>query len=172
MRFSAGPHPSMSTRCSSAQRFLRKIVCCGVLSGAVLFAQKSEPATPTAEQELQQHYAAARTFQVSGDNDRAAAEYRAFLGAALNRAGNARFASGEVESATSLYERALAVAPENADVRLSYAFLLQEQQKFDEAEKLATEVVKTSPKNVQALVLLGRIAYRKGDYKAAREYLE
>ena len=64
------------------------------------------------------------------------------------------------------------MAPENSDARLGYAMLQLEQQKVEESEKLAKEVLQASPKNEQALVLLGRIAYRKGDFKTAREYLE
>src|SRR6266481_3329361 len=49
------------------------------------FAQvpRIRAAKPTGQDNFQQHYDAARTFQISGDEAHAAAEYRAFLVGAL-----------------------------------------------------------------------------------------
>jgi tetratricopeptide (TPR) repeat protein len=139
-----------------------------------LAAQKPKPApsTPSAEQQLQQHYGAARTFQISGDTTRAASEYRIFLAEALGAAANARAAAGDFGVAAGLFEESLQAVPDNTDVRLSYAMLQFQQQKIEESQKNAEQVLKVTPKNIQTLLLLGRLAYQKADYKAAREYLE
>ena len=175
MQFSSGPNPQLSRpsrqACWPTPAFILFLL---LLPAASLWAQAKKPAptTPTEEQRLQQRYDAARTFQISGDNVRASAEYRAFLAEALRSAGAARAIAGESDRAAELFRNALNADSDNVDARLSYAFLQLQRQNPDEAQRLAEEALKVSPKNPQALALLGRLAFRKGDYKAAREYLE
>src|SRR5438309_11839965 len=59
-------------------------VCGGQTSRA---AQKS-PAKQGKPDSLQQHFDAARTFEIGGDQEHAAAEYKAFLGKALRGVAN------------------------------------------------------------------------------------
>lgn len=135
-------------------------------------AQVGKSKAPNFEQQLQQRYDSARTFQISGDNARAQAEYRGFLGAVLNGLGNAQLGAHDLASAADFYRKALAADSNSVDAAVGLAFLRLQQGKLEEAEQLAQGATKIEPNNVQALTVLGRIAYRRGDYKQAREALE
>src|SRR6266849_4521899 len=76
------------------------------------FAQK-KPSQP----DLQQRYDAARTFALSGDQDRAAAEYKAFLAEALRQIANLRTRERDYASAMPLFAQAIEIAPETAATR-------------------------------------------------------
>ena len=135
-------------------------------------AQNGKSKTPNLEQQLQQRYDSARTFQISGDNARAQAEYRGFLGAVLNGLGNAHLGAHDLASAADFYQKALAADSNTPDAAIGLAFLRLQQGKLEEAEQLAQSAIKVAPNNVQALTVLGRVAYRRRDYKQAREALE
>src|SRR5580704_4185804 len=59
-------------------------------------AQKTAAALDT----MQQHYDAARTFGLTGDQEHASTEYKAFLAEALRRTANARAHQGDFKAAT------------------------------------------------------------------------
>src|SRR5689334_13140281 len=63
-----------------------------------------------------QHYDAARTFQLAGDQEKAAVEYKAFLCGALHGAANAQAHVAQFEQATSLFEEAARLVPEDDSV--------------------------------------------------------
>ncbi len=73
---------------------------------------------------LQQHYDAARTFALSGDQDRAAAEYKAFLAEALRQIANLRTRERDYASAIPLFAQAVEIAPEISAVRQDFASAL------------------------------------------------
>jgi len=127
---------------------------------------------PVAQDNLQQHYEAARTFQLGGDQERAAAEYKAFLAEALHRGAIALTRAAKFDEALRLFEEALRLAPDDGDTRLDFAFMRSQQGNLQEARSLAEKVVQSSARNTQARALLGRILYAQGDYKTAREHLE
>jgi len=70
-------------------------------------AARPQNAPQAAQENFQQHYDAARTFQVSGDQERAAAEYGLFLSGALRSSAKAKVELGEAEKGISLFEEAL-----------------------------------------------------------------
>src|SRR5215475_12378452 len=83
-----------------------------------------------------QHYNAARTFQLAGDQERAAAEYKSFLAGALRGAANAQAHVAQFEQATKLFEEAAHLAPEDDSVQLDYASLRLQQKDFAGAQSL------------------------------------
>ena len=77
-------------------------VCGGQTSRA---AQKS-PAKAKPDS-LQQHFDAARTFEMGGDQEHAAAEYKAFLGEALRGVANAHAYANQFDLAAKFFDEAL-----------------------------------------------------------------
>src|SRR5713101_4473209 len=82
-------------------------VCGGQTSRA---AQKS-PARQTKPDSLQQHFDAARTFEIGGDQGHAAAEYKAFLGEALRGVANAQAQVNQFDLAAKFFDQALGLMP-------------------------------------------------------------
>jgi len=70
---------------------------------------------------LEQRFRAAQTFQVSGDFDKAASEYRRAIADALDRVGNIRVAEGNYGEGVELLERALQSFPDYVDARVDIA---------------------------------------------------
>jgi tetratricopeptide (TPR) repeat protein len=142
---------------------------------SVCFSQtaiRAQNAKPKPQDNFQQHYDAARTFQLSGDQQRAAAEYSAFLAGALRTSAKAAVAIGELDHAASLFDQALLIAPDDPETRLDNAQLLIQQEKLSEARSSAEKVLASSPDNARANSLLGQVLFAQKDYKGAREHLE
>jgi tetratricopeptide (TPR) repeat protein len=127
---------------------------------------------PAAPDNIQQHYDAARTFQVSGDQARAAVEYTKFLIEALRISGKAEDELGQRDKAASLFEEALRLAPQDPQARLELAQLRFKQENLAAARELAEAVLTSLPDNPQAHSLLGQILFAQGDFKGARAHLE
>lgn len=164
-------------RCQFASRMLCVLTLACALPA--LWAQTaSKPAKPKAAEvpsplsSLERHYEAARTFSIGGNPDRAAAEYRAFLAETLRRMGNLRANEANFESATQLFEEAIAIAPESPETRRDYGNALFMNGDLDKAQIQAQKAVDLEPLNSKAQYLLGRVFYEKGDYKQAKEHLE
>jgi tetratricopeptide (TPR) repeat protein len=126
----------------------------------------------SAIESLQQHYDAARTFQISGDPDPAAAEYKAFLAEALRQIGDADTNAEKFEDAAKLFAEALALAPENSDATLDYAALRLQEGKLKESQVLAERAVQLAPENARAQYMLGAALYQLEDYTGAKQHLE
>ena len=127
---------------------------------------------PSPADNFQQHYDAARTFQISGDQDHAAAEYVLFLSGALRSSAKASVELGETDRALGLFEQALKVSPNDGEASLDCAQFLFQQEKLPEARALAEKVLAAAPDNARAQTLLGQILFAQKDYRAAREKLE
>jgi len=119
-----------------------------------------------------QHYDAARTFQLAGDQEKAAAEYKSFLASALRGAANAQAHVAQFEQATNLFEEAARLAPDDESVQLDYAALRLQQKDFAGAQPLVEQAIARHPKNIAARVILGQILFSKHEYDAARKELE
>jgi len=141
-------------------------------------APKAPPKAPpkaqkVSEQELlQQHYDAARTFQLSGANDRALAEYTAFLTGALRSMARAMVRMGQSDQAEKLFDEILVVSPQDAESLDDYAQLRLEQNKLSEARDFAEKALAASPNDARGHSLLGQILFAQGDFKGAKEHLE
>lgn len=156
----------------------RFVLCCGffllALSSGPSFAQKSEKRTQAAspQETLTQHYQAARTFAVAGDNDRAAAEYRAFLAEALHQFANVRVTEGSFLAADQYYEDALAITPDDPQINVDYSTGLLQQGDLENAQLQAQKAVALQPENIKAQYLLGRVLFARQDYKGAKDHME
>jgi tetratricopeptide (TPR) repeat protein len=135
-------------------------------------APRPQNAPPAAQENFQQHYDAARTFQVSGDQERAATEYGLFLSGALRSSAKATVELGETETAVSLFEQALKISPNDAETGVDYGHLLLRQDQLTEARSIVEKVIISTPDNAKAQALLGQILFAQKDYKGAREHLE
>lgn len=62
--------------------------------------------------------------------------------------------------------------PDDIDIQLIYAEQLLTSDKLTEAEKVLTRIIELSPGNASALVLLGKIALKKGNPDLADEYFQ
>jgi tetratricopeptide (TPR) repeat protein len=133
---------------------------------------RAQASKPAAQDNMQQHYDAARTFQISGDQDRAATEYNNFLVEALRVSAKANVGLGKQDKAAALFEDALRLAPDEPQLLLEYAQLRFRQENFVDAGNLAEKVLASHPDNSQAHSLLGQILFAQGDFNGAREHLE
>src|SRR6266446_981219 len=103
---------SLRSTCRFIGRILfRKFCCC---ASVILIFLPAVPATSgqssaksegtkSVRESLQQHYDAARTFQISGEQEQAAKEYKAFLAEALRRIGDANTNAEKFEDASRLF---------------------------------------------------------------------
>lgn len=128
--------------------------------------QKEPPDT------LQQHYDAARTFGLSGDQEHAFVEYKAFLGEALRRMANAKAHEGDAKAAVELFKDAVAIAPADPEIHVDYAVACLDADLLPEAKTQAEEAIRLAPGNPRAQYILGRVLYAQGDYAGAKTHLE
>jgi len=82
-------------------------------------ASPSAKNEPSQQERLQQHYDAARTHQLNGDQEHAAAEYRSFLAGALCSVATFRASTGDFVAAADLFEQASQFSSDNADAQKS-----------------------------------------------------
>ena len=141
-------------------------------SSATAQHTKPKPSTPPETDLLQQHYDAARTFSITGDQAHAAIEYKAFLGEALRRTANARTHQGALATAEALFKDAIALSPDNPDIRLDYAVLCLDKDDPAQAKLQAETALRLAPDLMRAHYLLGRVLYEQGDYAGAKAQLE
>ena len=134
---------------------------------------KPKPAPQAAPPDtLQQHYDAARTFAISGDQANAAIEYKAYLAEALRRTANARTHQGNYAAASTLFQDAIAADPADAQVRLDYAVLCIDKEDIPEAKAQSEKAVQLAPDQERTHYMLGRVLYAQGDYAGAKAQLE
>src|ERR1700690_4481966 len=88
-----------------------------LLLGGVGFCQGQALTNPaSAPDPLQQHYQSARTYGLAGDQVHAQAEFKAFLGEAFRRMGDALAGAGEFKEAGDALDDALTFAPDDPSV--------------------------------------------------------
>src|SRR5712671_1359926 len=131
-------------------------------------AQKS-PARQAKPDSLQRHFDAARTFEIGGDQEHAAAEYKAFLGEAWRGVANVQAQVSQFDAAAKLFDEALGLNPDQPDLYLDYATMRLRQGRLPEGRTLAEKAVKGAPNSAASQYTLGGILFQLGDYKAARE---
>jgi tetratricopeptide (TPR) repeat protein len=153
--------------------FLPVLILVTVLSDA----QTPKPRRPVAAKpskpdELQQHYDAARTFQIGGDQEKAAAEYKLFLAEALSRIGNARSRAKDFDRADQAFDQALTFHSDDVNLQLGYATSLLLAGKLPESREHAEQALKLAPNNSQAHTILARVLFDQGEYEKAKPHLE
>jgi tetratricopeptide (TPR) repeat protein len=127
---------------------------------------------PEQETRLRQHYDAAQDSQATGDLNQAAREYKLFLVDALGLVAGHRAEAGDFARATSLFDEALRLAPDNSNLKLEYAEACRTANDVLKAKMLAQDAVDSDPKNGAAHLVLGRILSQMGQKHAAVEQFE
>ncbi|MBZ5681358.1 MAG: tetratricopeptide repeat protein [Acidobacteriia bacterium] len=124
------------------------------------------------EDPLARHLDAAEASLKNGDQEHAAAEYKAFLGEALHRVANARARAGDLSAAARIFAEALNIAGDDSGLRLDYASVLFDQNRSKDAAVAAQAVVNAEPDNMRGQVLLGRALFEQKEYSGAAAHLE
>jgi tetratricopeptide (TPR) repeat protein len=173
---SSSPRKAARSATGTASIRLSALFLCALLSFPAL-AQAPKPSTAgksaqKQEEAFQKHFDAARTYQVGGDQEHAATEYKAFLAEALRRIATLRAHLGKYDDAEKLLTAGLSLAPEDPELLLDFAALRLDQDKLAEAKTEAEKALQADPKNARAQYLLGNVLFQQGDYKGAREHLE
>src|SRR5882724_246573 len=111
---------SRSRSCLPSIAILTAIFLIHVCGGQTSRSAQKSPAKAKPDS-LQQHFDEARTFEIGGDQEHAAAEYKAFLGEALRAVANAQAQLNQFDSAAKLFDEALGLNPDQPDLYLDYA---------------------------------------------------
>ncbi len=132
--------------------------------------------TQTNRSDLQEHYDSAQHFLKLGNRDQAAREFRAFLVEAIGQLAAGRAQSGDYTKASLLFDEALALVPDEPELRLEYAQAALEANDFPHAQSLAEAYLKDaggSPQSLaQAHQILGRALLKMNRDQEARKELE
>jgi len=120
----------------------------------------------------QQHFDSAQTYQLAGDFEGAAKEYRRAIAIGLDHLGNLRSARHDYAGAEQLLQQALAADPDNPDPAVDLAITELYSGDMPKAETDAKAVLQKNPDHVRARVLLGKIDFLHGDYQAAADQLQ
>jgi tetratricopeptide (TPR) repeat protein len=142
---------------------------------AQALAQKAESAARSAAPKpdtAQQHFDSAQTYQVAGDFDSAAKEYRRAIAIGLDHLGNLRVARHDYAGGEQLLQQAIAADPDNPDPAVDLAITELYSGDMAKAETDAKAVLQKNPDHVRARVLLGKIDFVQGNYQAAADELQ
>jgi len=86
--------------------------------------------------------------------------------------GDFYFASGDLDKATNEYAALYSDHPRDTQVKKNYIQLLILKNRLDEATKLDNEVLKSNPRDVDALVFKGQLQLRRNDAGGAADSLQ
>ena len=119
----------------------------------------------------QQHFDSAQTYQLAGDLDSAAKEYRRAIAIGIDHLGNLRAAQQDYPGAEQLLQQAVATDPENPDPAVDFAITELYSGDMSKAETDAKAVLQKNPDHFRAHALLGKIYFLQGNYQAAADEL-
>lgn len=148
----------------SAQQSARKAVF-----AASSTESQSNPASKT--DPAKQHFDSAQTYQLAGDFENAAKEYRAAIAIGLDHLGNLRVARQDFSGAEVLLQTAKATNPDDPDPAVDLGVTELYSGDMTKAEADAKAVLQKNPDHVRARVLLGKIDFLRGDYQSAADEL-
>lgn len=140
-------------------------------AGTPAFAQDDKSPTDNSTP-LQEHYDAAQSFQAAGNLSQAALEYKKFLADALGALAEHRAKAGDFTRATSLFDQAVAFAPNDPPLKLEYAEACRAANELHKAKSLAQEVVDAEPQNANAHLVLGQILSQMDENEAGVQQME
>jgi tetratricopeptide (TPR) repeat protein len=119
---------------------------CSILPlSAGLAAAQVTAGPPASDTQMRKHYEVAYRLQAAGDSDGAAREHKLFLAEALHHVANARANIGAYSQAEPLYEEALQLAPDDADLKFDYAKAAMDAEDPQKAERLSAEILDQNP---------------------------
>jgi len=134
-----------------------------------LFASAQTQTIPqTPENDLQQRYNAARAYVTTGDQERAAAEFRSFLAQGFHVLANAEADVGDFEAAQKFFTESLSFVPKDTAVLLDRAAAYLAERKLSQAKMAAARAIELEPENLQATRVLVRILFQQNDFAEAR----
>ena len=119
----------------------------------------------------QQHFDSAQTYQLAGDLDSAAKEYRRAIAVGLDHLGNLRAARQDYPASKQFLQQAIAANPDDPDPALDLAIAELYSGDMAKAETDAKAVLQQHPDHFRARVLLGKIDFLQGDYQDAADEL-
>jgi tetratricopeptide (TPR) repeat protein len=119
----------------------------------------------------QQHFDSAQTYQLAGDLDSAAKEYRRAIAVGLDHLGNLRAARQDYPGAKQFLQQAIAANPDDQDPALDLAITELYSGDMAKAKTDAKAVLQKSPDHPRARVLLGKINFLQEDYQGAADEL-
>ncbi len=119
----------------------------------------------------QQHFDSAQTYQLAGDLDSAAKEYRHAIAIGLDHLGNLRAARQDYSGAKQFLQQAIAANPDDPDPVLDLAITELYSGDMAKAETDTKAVLQKYPDHFRARVLLGKIDFLQGDYQSAADEL-
>jgi tetratricopeptide (TPR) repeat protein len=134
-------------------------------------ASASKSAPPTADA-AQQHFNSAQTYQLAGDFEGAAKEYRRAIAIGLDHLGNLRAARHDYAGGEQLLQQALTADPDNPDPAVDLAITELYSGDIPKAEADAKMVLQKNPDHVRTRVLLGKIHFLQGNYQSAADELQ
>ncbi len=158
-------------------RFLQPALWCGI-AVLVLCTVANAQATRSAHEgsALQQHYDAAQQLQKAGKSDEAAREYRAFLSAAQQELAEGYSLSRDYARAASLFEQALALEPDSAELQMDAARAALLSGDPSRAAVLARSELSATPNDVhvsaEAHQIIGRALLKQNQDRDAKAELE
>jgi tetratricopeptide (TPR) repeat protein len=117
----------------------------------------------------QQHFDSAQTYQLAGDFDSAAKEYRRAVAIGLDHLGNLRAAKKEYPGAEQLLQKAMATDPDNPDPAVDLAITELYSGDMPKAEADARAVLQRNPDHFRARALVGKIDFLQGKYQDAAD---
>jgi tetratricopeptide (TPR) repeat protein len=145
------------------------ICCVSLMSGG--WAQQNEKAAPQADPP-QEHFHSAQTFQIAGDYEKAAAEYRAAIARGLQQLGNLRVSHKEFSPGTDLLTRAVQIEPSAVAARIDLGIARFKAGDFEAAKAEIEAALRQDPQDVRALNLAGKIYFMQGNFQAAADSLQ
>jgi tetratricopeptide (TPR) repeat protein len=142
----------------------------GAESAAKSIVSVPRSATPKTDT-AQQHFDSAQTYQLAGDFDSAAKEYRRAIAVGLDHLGNLRTARQDYPGAEQLLQKAMAADPDDPDPAVDLAITELYSGDMPKAETDAKAVLQKHPDHFRARALLGKIDFLEGNYEAAADEL-
>lgn len=119
----------------------------------------------------QQHFDSAQTYQLAGNFDSAATEYRRAITIALDHLGNLRAARQDYSAAEQLLQQAIAADPDDPDPAVDLAIAELYSGDMPKAEADTKAVLQKDSGHVRARVLLGKINFLQANYQGAADEL-
>jgi len=119
----------------------------------------------------QQHFDSAQTYQLAGDFDSAAKEYRRAIAIGLDHLGNLRAARQDYPGAKQLLQQAMAADPDDPDPAVDLAITELYSGDMPKAETDAKAVLQKNPDHFRTRALLGKIDFLQENYQAAADEL-
>ncbi len=152
-------------------------MCGRILAAGIGVFLAAGAAARQAQQPPEQLFSKGVELHRSGQYEAAAKAYEAFLAVrpdaveAISNLGAVYARLGNYGKAIDNYKRALAIDGSNAGVRFNLGLAYYETSQFPNAAVELEQVLKTTPGNLRAAILLGDCRFRQGEYKAVIDLL-